>query len=406
MAANNNDTLSRREMFLEEQGRFTKSNPQHYPAPFQAPLANSDRDVSIRAESLDLILRHAPAAVVVCDADARVTFVNAAARKIALQGQDGAPLKHVPDMWGKMLDSDGRHIRAGQSPCLKALQGETTNNQECRLVRPGAASYDVLFSAVPMTNDREIVGMIATLADITEYKEEELQLREDAVSEERERMAADLHDTLSQSMTAIVLVLAAADREFAGDPDRAHLYCRRAHDMAAGSLAEARRTMWTLSHESLEKEDLAPALSFIAHQLFAGTPVKLTLSLQPEVCTLSEIVRRELLRIGREALANIFKHSNATNVHLDLVYQKREVQLCVFDDGHGFTGDRQRNANRGSGLKNMRKRAERMGGKLVVNSLPGQGTRLMAALPLVSSAAKRAEPEGVVIQPVTRLPAA
>jgi signal transduction histidine kinase len=57
-------------------------------------------------------------------------------------------------------------------------------------------------------------------------------------------------------------------------------------------------------------------------------------------------------------------------------------------------------------LKNMRKRAERMGGKLVVNSLPGHGTRLMAALPLVSSVAKRAEPEGPGIQPVTQLPAA
>jgi signal transduction histidine kinase len=57
-------------------------------------------------------------------------------------------------------------------------------------------------------------------------------------------------------------------------------------------------------------------------------------------------------------------------------------------------------------LNNMRKRAERMGGKLVVNSLPGQGTRLMAALPLVSSAAKRAEPEGPGIQAVTQLPAA
>jgi signal transduction histidine kinase len=338
-----------------------------------------------------------------------VTFVNLAAKKIALQSQDGEPLKQVPDMWGKMLDSDGRHIPAGESPCLKALTGETTNNQECRLVRPGAASYDVLFSAAPMTNDREIVGMIATLADITEYKEEELQLREDAVSKERERMAADLHDTLSQSMSAIVLVLDAAEHEFSKDADKARTYCHRAHNMALYSLEEARRTMWTLSHESLEKEDLAPALSFIAHQLFSGTPVKLALSLQPEVCTLSQNVRRELLRIGREALANIFKHSNASNIHLDLVYQKREVQLCVFDDGHGFAKDRRRNANQGSGLKNMRKRAERMGGKLVVNSLPGKGTRLMAALPLISSAssaAKRAEPEQPGSQPVTRLPAA
>jgi signal transduction histidine kinase len=83
-------------------------------------------------------------------------------------------------------------------------------------------------------------------------------------------------------------------------------------------------------------------------------------------------------------LANVLKHANATTVHLELAYQKRQVQLCVVDDGHGFAGAPVPSARRGWGLNNMRKRAERMGGKLVVNSLPGQGTRVMAALPLGS----------------------
>ena len=65
----------------------------------------------------------------------------------------------------------------------------------------------------------------------------------------------------------------------------------------------------------------------------------------------------------------MLKHSNATRVHLDLVYQKREVQLCIFDDGHGFVGDPRPGASYGAGLNNMRKRAERMGGKLIVKQL-------------------------------------
>jgi signal transduction histidine kinase len=147
--------------------------------------------------------------------------------------------------------------------------------------------------------------------------------------------------------------------------------------------------MWTLSHESLENEDLAPALSFLAQQFFAGTPVKLKLSLQPETGALPLELRRELLRIAREALANVLKHSNATRVHLDLLYQKREVQLRIFDDGHGFVGDPRPGASHGAGLNNMRKRAERMGGKLIINSLPGQGTRLIAALPFSMSTTDR-----------------
>jgi signal transduction histidine kinase len=220
-------------------------------------------------------------------------------------------------------------------------------------------------------------------------------------------MAADLHDTLCQSLSAIVLLLDAADHEFSDDSEKArrHLHC--AHKVAVEGLAEARRTMWTLSHESLEKEDLAPALSVIARRLFAGTPVKLKLSLQPETCALSSELRRELLRIGREALANVLKHSNATKVHLDLVYQKREVQLCVFDDGHGFVGNPRPSASHGSGLNNMRKRAERMGGKLVINSLPGQGTRVVAALPLSwSSTDRHGRLEDSAAQSAARLSAA
>ena len=165
---------------------------------------------------------------------------------------------------------------------MKALLGQTTNGQECCFVRPGDGSFDVLFSAAPITSDQKVIGMIATLFDITQHNDEELQLREDAVSNERDRMAADLHDTLCQNLNAIMLMLNAAEHELADEPERARSHFRCAHEMAVESLADARRTMWTLSHESLENEDLAPALSFLAQQFFAGTPVELKLSLQPE----------------------------------------------------------------------------------------------------------------------------
>ena len=369
---------------IQEQGGIAKTNSQRSLDVCQAPLASFDKNELIRAGLMELILRQAPAAIVVCDAEGRITLVNAEARKLALRDSEGQPIPHVPDIWGEMLDRNGCHIHADQSPCIKALRGEITNGQECRLVRPGGG-YDVLFSAVPITSGHEVVSMIATLADITQHQEEELLQRERAVSKERERMAADLHDTLCQSWNAIVLLLDAAELEFSDDAEKARRHFHRAHQIALESLAEVRRTMWTLSHESLEKEDLAPGLSFIAQQLFAGTPVKLKLCLQPETGSLSLELRRELLRIGREALANVLRHSNATKVHLDLAYQKREVQLCVFDDGDGFASGPRPSTSHGSGLNNMRKRAERMGGRLVINSLPGRGTRLIAALPLSSN---------------------
>jgi signal transduction histidine kinase len=272
---------------------------------------------------------------------------------------------------------------------MKALRGQITNGQECCLIRPDSGSHDILFSAAPITSDHEILGMIATLVDITQHKDEELQLREDAVSKERDRMAADLHDTLCQSLNAIVLLLDAAEHEFSGASEKARPLFRHAHEVALGGLAEARRTLWTLSHESLENADLASALSLIARQLFAGSRVELELSLPHETRKLSSELRRESLRIAREALVNALKHANATKVELGLLYQKREVQLCVFDNGRGFAGNSEASAVQGSGLNNMLRRAERMGGKLVVKSLPGHGTRVLAVLPLTMSSIRQ-----------------
>jgi signal transduction histidine kinase len=343
-----------------------------------------DRSGLIQTELTKLIWQQAAVGIVVYDAGGRVTWANVAALKLGLNPAD--PATRVLDAWGEILDSNGCHIPPEQSPCMKALRGETTSGQECRLLRSGSGFCDILFSAVPIIRNERVVGAICTLTDITQRKREELKLREDAVFKERSRMAADLHDTICQSLNAISLLLEAAEDEFSAEAAKARRHFRRAHEIARESLAEARRSMWTLSHESLEREDLAPALSFIAQQLFAGTLVKVGLSLQPETCALSSELRRELLRIGREALANVLKHANATKVHLDLAYQNSEVQLSVFDDGLGFANAPIRRVCGGWGLNNMRKRAERMGGKLVVDSLPGKGTRVMATLPLHAAA--------------------
>jgi signal transduction histidine kinase len=384
MRANSVCRFRTRGVAIQDQDSTAKWDPRGSHDLFLMPVVDFDQDTLFRAGSMELALRRAPAGIVVCDAAGNVTFINAAARKLVARDPAGEAITHTPEIWGEMVDCDGCRIPASRFPCIKALRGEITNGQECRLIRQGSGPYDVLFSAVPITPNRDITGAIVTLADITEHKQEELQLREDAVSKERERMAADLHDTVCQNLTAIGLLLDAAEREFPTDSEKARRYFSRAHEVARTSLAEARRTMWTLSNESLEKEDLATALSFIARQLFDGTPVRLEFSLQPETRELSPELRRELLRIGREALANALKHSNATKVCLDLIYQNREVQLCVLDDGHGFVVDPGPSSSRGRGLNNMRRRAERMGGKLVIHSLPGQGTRLVAALPLSS----------------------
>src|ERR1700722_4801641 len=160
-------------------------------------------------------------------------------------------------------------------------------------------------------------------------------------------MAADIHDTVSQSLAAIGLQLRAAAMEMPRSSEMAQRHLRSAQDAAQDGLRETRRFIWTLSQESLQGQDLAQALSLLAQQFFTATPVKLKLSRQKEPQALSADARRELVRIGREALANVLKHAKATRVYLALLYTDREVHLRVYDNGRGFASPGVPHANGG-----------------------------------------------------------
>jgi signal transduction histidine kinase len=166
--------------------------------------------------------------------------------------------------------------------------------------------------------------------------------------------------------------------------EMAQRHLRSAQDVAQDGLRETRRSIWTLSQESLQGQDLAQALSLLAQQFFTATPVKLKLSLQQEPHSLSPDARRELIRIGREALANVLKHAKATKVCLALLYTDREVHLRVHDNGRGFATPGLPHANGGYGLTSMSRRAESLGGRFDVCSYPGRGTRVVTRVPLDS----------------------
>jgi signal transduction histidine kinase len=220
------------------------------------------------------------------------------------------------------------------------------------------------------------------LIDVSQQKHEDEIQHEEALERERSRMATHIHDSVSQSLTAITLQLQVTDRELHQDAGAAEIHLQRAISVARESLADLRRCIWTLSHESLEGEDLAEGLSFLAHQLFRATPIELELSLQSETDALPRQIRHEILWIGKEALANVLKHAQATKVHIELVCGKKEVELRVDDNGRGFGTVRLPEASGSFGLISMRKRALRLCGTVVVNSQPGQGTQVVAVVPL------------------------
>jgi signal transduction histidine kinase len=333
---------------------------------------------------LEMVLPNIQDGIVVCDAAGLVVLANARAKQLAQQDPENRLIERFEDIWGHLVNSDGTRMGAEQWPLTRALRGETVSCEACRLLQPSGPAFDILFSANPLLDlAGRVIGAVATLTDVTRQKCTETLQHEQAMERERSRMATHIHDTVSQSLTAITLQLQAAAREIHQDSDAAGGYLQRATSVARDTLAELRRCIWTLSHESLEGEDLAEALSFLAERFFTGTPVRLELSLQPETGVLPREIRHEMLWISKEALANVLKHAHATRVHIELLCGSKEVHLRINDNGQGFRPTPVLNGG-SFGLMSMRKRAERLGGTIAVDSQPGNGTCVLAVVPCVA----------------------
>ena len=222
-----------------------------------------------------------------------------------------------------------------------------------------------------------------------------VQAREAGVSDERQRMAREIHDTLAQGLTGIITQLQAAEQA-SEDPARWRRHFAAATGLARESLSEARRSVGALRPEPLEVARLSEALAAVAGRWSAlhGLPVEVTTTgtvrpMPPE----AEVA---LLRTAQEALANVARHARASRVGLTLSYMEREVALDVRDDGRGFDpGRRDDGPGRtetdgpadggGFGLVAMRQRIEGLYGTLQVESEPGAGTAISACIPSASA---------------------
>lgn len=223
---------------------------------------------------------------------------------------------------------------------------------------------------------------------------ENLQLVEEArrmsVLEERQRLAHEIHDTLAQGFTSIAMSITAAQlaqpHTFSDSgPARRHL--ESARHTARESLTEARRLVWALRPESLDRHTLSEALEDLAESWSKETGIEAQSNTTGTPRKLLPEAEAALLRIAQEALSNIRKHANATRTMLTLSYMDDQVVLDVSDDGVGFDPAAPKRKIHpqdagGFGLVAIRERIEQLGGQLLVESILGKGTTLAAGLPV------------------------
>jgi signal transduction histidine kinase len=218
------------------------------------------------------------------------------------------------------------------------------------------------------------------------------QAREAGVSDERQRMAREIHDTLAQGLTGIITQLQAAE-QFSDDQALWRRHLQAATGLARESLSEARRSVHALRPEALEAARLSEALAGVAERWSALHGIAVQVTTTGTAWPMPPEADVALLRTAQEALANVAKHARATKVGLTLSYMENEVVLDVRDDGRGFEPDRVGDGPDagtpagGFGLVAMRQRVESLSGTLQVESEPGGGTAISACLPAAPAGA-------------------
>jgi PAS domain S-box-containing protein len=210
------------------------------------------------------------------------------------------------------------------------------------------------------------------------------QSRQSAILEERNRMARDIHDTLAQGFTGVIVQLESAEDAIACCRRKeANQHLRRASELARRSLNEARRSVHALRPQALQQDKFWEALKGIVRNTTAGTTLHARFKLQGRRRDLPQAWQENLLHIGQEALTNALKHAHPRNFETRLIFNTKELRLELRDDGDGF---RVKNRHDGLGLASMRERAEQMGGTLKITSARGKGTTIVVALPYNSQA--------------------
>jgi ligand-binding sensor domain-containing protein/signal transduction histidine kinase len=217
---------------------------------------------------------------------------------------------------------------------------------------------------------------------VYQYRVRQVRTRFEAVLGERSRLAREMHDTVIQGCTGVSALLEAismeapVDRASDGLLDFARLQLRT-------TINEARDAVWNLRQPGNDTSDLSKKLESMAGKASAEFNLPVDCFTSGTAVGVSHPLAHDLLMVAREAVYNAALHGCPTHVEVALTCSRRELTLCIVDDGCGFDALQMRSQNgRHFGLKGMEERVERSGGKFTLTSAPGKGVRIEARLPL------------------------
>lgn len=204
--------------------------------------------------------------------------------------------------------------------------------------------------------------------------------RMSAVVEERQRLARELHDAVSQQLFAISMTATAVGRTLDQDFERAKRQVQLIEEMAAAAQSEMRALLLHLRPVHLEGKRLVEAIPELVDEMRAKIAIDIALDMEEDLY-LNKGMENHLFRIVQEALSNTLRHAKATK--MDIVLQRRgdSVRLGIRDNGVGFDPLLKKHAS--YGMVSMEERVNEIGGSLNIASAPGKGTRIEIRVPIM-----------------------
>lgn len=262
------------------------------------------------------------------------------------------------------------------------------------------------YTGVPLISGEKVVGVLSLIGrDVAQFGDEEVdlllavgqqignaiesaRLRQQEshllVLQERNRLARDLHDSVTQSLYSVVLFAEAGRRKLeAGQMEQATIYLNRVNDTSQQALKEMRLFIHKLRPAVLQEEGLVRALQQRLKAVEGRSGIDHDLIVQGDLA-LPPNLEEALYHISQEALNNALKHARASKVSVRLLATEQQVEMEIRDDGRGFDVAETAVSSDGIGLKSMRERIAALGGAVTLQSTPGQGTTVQVCLPFHS----------------------
>lgn len=224
--------------------------------------------------------------------------------------------------------------------------------------------------------NEQIASLQRLSAERAEWNE---RLKQAAVTEERQRLARELHDAVSQQLFAISMMTSALQQTLLKDPEKAKKQVAMVEEMAGNAQSEMRALLLHLRPAHLEGKGLKEGVDDLLNELKQKHDLEITWDIEP-LPKLAKGIEDHLFRIIQEAISNTLRHAKASSLQVWLAVVQNQIRLKVQDDGIGFNPDVAKHSS--YGLRSMKERVNEIGGVLEVISLPKKGTQINVKVPL------------------------